>query len=90
MLAIQSGSNAAAGRRARDVNVLDDSPARRTRQRLGQQDAASAITTGTSNAYMWRLFGAQISTMKKKKPIILTKKNGWFWFRQLRVAGKVR
>ena len=52
MLAIQSGSNAAAGRRARDVNVLDDSPARRTRQRLGQQDAASAITTGTSNAYM--------------------------------------
>jgi hypothetical protein len=58
MLAIQSGSNAAAGRRGRDDNVLDDSPARRTRQRLGQLDAASANTTGTSNAYMRRLFGA--------------------------------
>ena len=59
MLAIQSGSNAAAGRRGRDDNVLDDSPARRTRQRLGQLDAASANTAGTSNAYMRRLFGAQ-------------------------------
>ena len=37
MLAIQSGSNAAAGCRARDDNVLDDSPVRRMRQRLGQQ-----------------------------------------------------
>ena len=37
MLAIQSGSNAAAGCRALDDNVLDDSPVRRTRQRLGQQ-----------------------------------------------------
>ena len=34
--------------------------------------------------------GTAISTMKKKKTIILTKKNGWFRFQQLRMAGKVR
>ena len=53
MDAIQSGSNAA-GRRAREVNVGLDSPARRTRQRLAQLDAES-----TGNAYMRSLFGAQ-------------------------------
>jgi hypothetical protein len=31
-----------------------------------------------------------ISTMKKKKTIILTNKNGRLRFQQLRVAGKVR
>jgi hypothetical protein len=59
MLAIQSGSNAAAGRRGRDDNVFDDSPARRARQGLGKLDAASANTTCISNAYMQRLFDAQ-------------------------------
>jgi hypothetical protein len=59
MLAIQSGCNAAAGCRDCDDNVLDNSPARRTRQRLRHLDAVSVNTTGTSNAYMRRLFGAQ-------------------------------
>jgi hypothetical protein len=43
MLAIQSGSDAATGRRGCDDNVLDNSPARRTRQRLGKLDAEVPI-----------------------------------------------
>jgi hypothetical protein len=41
MLAIQSGSNAAPFRRGRDDNVLDNSPARRTCQRLEKLDTAT-------------------------------------------------
>ena len=57
MLAIQGGSNAAGRRHHDGDNFDDDSPARRTRQRLAQIDGAS--DNGAGNAYLRLLFGAQ-------------------------------
>ena len=101
MLAIQSGSNAAAGRRGRDDNVLDES-LREGRVKdwdnwMLQVPIPLVPATLICEDYLahrqeLEVTRTAISTMKTlmKKTIILTKKNGWFRFRQLLVAGKVR